>query len=320
MIRCYPSKGKRKAMKMCSWFALGVNRAPTYQAQVMDACHDYLLRGPSFFYGMTDQTLKLIDEAKRLGQDWYYADNAYYFGRSDYFRITRNRYMHDGCGDYPAERFERFTKPFHVVLADPEKRPSGHILITSQSDLFCRYQFGIGAQEWVAQTRAQIAEHTDREIKVCYKPTPPPPRQAHCPTFEEQLKGAHAVVTWSSSTAVKAIIDGIPAFTLGPAMCEPVANFDLSKIENPYFPNEKKRWQWLYNLAANQWTRNELRDGTAWLDLQNNANKYEGRGLRGRRRDPAALVGAKPWQRRHRGQAENKPETDRNAKDVEAQL
>ena len=38
-----------------------------------------------------------------------------------------------------------------------------------------------------------------------------------------------------------------------------------ARIEEPRYPDGREPWLW--NLAANQWTREEMADGTCWRGL-----------------------------------------------------
>lgn len=90
----------------------------------------------------------------------------------------------------------------------------------------------------------------------------------HHRTIEEELKNAHALVTFSSNAAIDAILAGVPAFVLGPGIAKPISNTDLSRIENPLFPSEKERRQFFYDLAYCQWNGHEIETGLVWENLK----------------------------------------------------
>jgi len=254
-VTCYPSAGKRKALQLSCAFAEGCG------GTIAGTGETKLRPGAAFFYGMTEHTLPLIAQCRREGRDWYYADNAYYFGRGTYFRVTKNAYQHDGSGRADAGRFATFD-----LRIRPWRRAGTHILIATQSQLFYRYQLGIERSEWVAQQMAQIAAVSRRPIRVCHKPDPGRPGNgAVAPSFEADLADAWAAVTHSSSAAVKALLEGVPVFCTAPCMASRMGQDDLSRIEDPTYPDDRE--QWLANLAANQWTRAEFRDGTCWRAL-----------------------------------------------------
>ena len=100
-VTCYPGVGKKKGLSICEAFAAGCG------GRVVEpgSCKE-LLPGPAFFYGWTDDTIKLLTQAQRERRDWYYADNAYYFGRGKFFRVAKNALMHDGSGGHGGERWQ----------------------------------------------------------------------------------------------------------------------------------------------------------------------------------------------------------------------
>ena len=254
-VTCYPSPGKRKGLKICTAFAAGCG------GRVAQAGTAKLAPGAAFFHGMTAHSLPLIAACRRSGRDWYYADNAYYFGRGTYFRITRNAFQHNGRGRARPERFTRFG-----LTVEPWRTGGRHVLVTTQSDLFYRLHLGTSREVWLADVLAQLRSATDRPIRVCHKPHPASSGNAAAgASFESDLRGAHALVTHSSSTAVKALLVGVPVFCTGGCVASPMARADLSKIEEPFYPDDRAPWFWL--LAANQWTRGEMADGICWRDL-----------------------------------------------------
>jgi hypothetical protein len=254
-VVCYPSRSKRKALKVCTAFAQGAGGgvAPLGHQRLVGAA-------PAFFYGMTDHTLPLIELCRRRGHDWFYCDNAYYFGRGTHFRVTRNALMHDGRGRARRDRLQELG-----VVLKPWRRRGRHIVLTTQSDLFCRFQLGISRDAWTAEVAAEIARHTDRKVVVCDKPRQLAPGQAHHEGFEAYLEDAWALVTHSSSTAVKALAEGVPVISLGASMANRMARSSLADIEEPLYPDD--RAEWLNVLLANQWTPEEMRKGRAWAAL-----------------------------------------------------
>ena len=80
--------------------------------------------------------------------------------------------------------------------------------------------------------------------------------------FQDAITNCHAVVTHNSTASVDSCIRGIPTFvTSDLALCWPVANKDLSKIESPEYPD---RTQWVNDLGYKMWSIREIRDGTVY--------------------------------------------------------
>ncbi len=252
-VVCYPSVGKRKALKLSCAFAEGCG------GEIAGTGETQLRPGAAFFYGMTAHTLRLIAQCRREGREWVYADNAYYFGRGDYFRVSKGRFQHDGLGSAGPGRFARFG-----VTVRPWRRQGSAIIIVTQSELFYRLHLSIDRRAWVAERVAEIAAVSDRPVRICHKPESG--SAPYAPTFETYLADAWAVVTHSSSAAVKVLIEGVPVFCTAPCMASVMGRDDLTRIEAPAYPDGREPWLW--NLAAQQWTLDEMRDGSCWRVLR----------------------------------------------------
>ena len=110
------------------------------------------------------------------------------------------------------------------------------------------------------QSIEEIKKHTDREINIRYKK---PGGKYNTTSLEKDIDNAWAVVSFQSSVAVRAINRGVPSFLMKPgySVSEPMSLIDLSKIETPYYPDN--RYEWLSNICNNQFLKKEIVDGTA---------------------------------------------------------
>lgn len=261
-VTCYPSPGKRKALKICRAFAAGCG------GTVAETGETTLRPGPAFFYGWTEHTAPLIARCRAEGRTWIYADNAYYFGRGTYFRVTRNALMHDGRGEAGPERFARFG-----IAVKPWRRDGEHIVVATQSEAFYRLHLGTTRELWTARVCDELDLFTRRPVVVCHKPPLPWPGDDPHGGFEEALPGAWAVVSHSSSVMVKALIEGVPVISLGPSMASIMGTNDPAHIEDPRMPDGRE--QWLWNLAANQWTRGEMREGVVRCQLPDVSQEHQ---------------------------------------------
>lgn len=249
-VVCYFPTGKRRARKVCEAFAVGARGGYT------DAAAE-LLDGPAFFYGVHPATQGLFWSARSDGRPWFYADNGY-FGRGEYFRVTRGALQHDGQGVPDFGRLDRLGLRIH-----PWRCGGGHILVAPPGDVWWQLTRQPGtAAGWLAEVRAQLEAVTDRPIRVRRKPA----RGDRGPSLEADLVGAWALVTHASNTALEAIMAGVPAFVTGGCAARLMAGADLADIERPRRPAGRRHLAGV--LAANQWTLRELRDGAAWRALR----------------------------------------------------
>jgi hypothetical protein len=86
--------------------------------------------------------------------------------------------------------------------------------------------------------------------------------------IKDELKGAHALVTNMSLSAIDAIKFGVPAFTDIDNIASPVSNTNISSIENPLKPNRHIVNEWINCVVENQFTIKEIEDGIAFKVLQ----------------------------------------------------
>jgi len=85
--------------------------------------------------------------------------------------------------------------------------------------------------------------------------------------FQKVLDNCHAVITHNSTASTDSCVRGIPTFvTSDLSICYPVANTDLTKIENPEFPD---RTNWLNSIGYMMWTVDEIRSGKVYLRFKN---------------------------------------------------
>lgn len=114
---------------------------------------------------------------------------------------------------------------------------------------------------WAADVERRLKSATKREVRV--RPHPGNDRPAR--PLEADLEGAHAVVIWSSSAGVHALVHGIqvvcegPAFILKGACARSVRDIDLLCLgeREPHFER----------LAWAQWTVDEIASGEPFRRL-----------------------------------------------------
>lgn len=211
---------------------------------------DYLFDGPVATFG-SPPVWPLLRTARAHGRDVYFGDHGY-FGRHKFFRITQNGMQHDGTGSADAGRFNAFRRP-----VQPWRTSGRHILVCPNSAVYFGLH-GMSVEEWIIDVRSQLAKYTDREVRVRWKVTAEP--------IATDLRDAWAVVVFSSAAALDGLIAGVPVFTLAPfAATARMGLADLSRIEDPVYPDGREPFLW--NLANNQWTIQEICAGVAWRSL-----------------------------------------------------
>lgn len=159
---------------------------------------------------------------------------------------------------------------------ETERQEGDHVLILGQTIGDAQHNYGLRAMlKWQTRVIATLKMHTKRPI--VWRPHPkqegtltggPLADPKGCDrvslpsrtSLEEDLKNCHAVVTINSTAGNFALLSGVPVFCEPFAMYAEVANTDLSRIEDPVFPDTG---DYFNRLAYSQWTKNEMIAGAA---------------------------------------------------------
>lgn len=255
MVYCYPVAGKAKSQEICKMFAKGCG------GEVVAIAPPRLYEGPAFFYGIDDSNVHLwrqiLDDPRR---EYYYCDNSYFDeSRQQYFRVTKNRLQHTGTGTSDLKRFELLG-----LKIKPQVKKGSHIVVCPQSDSFMEKIVGYRGS-WTQHTLEELRMVSKRPIRLRLWS---PAKDKLAATLQDDLRDAHALVTWSSAAAITAVLNGVPAFCSKQCAAATVGNRDLGTLEFPYFFGESFIRNWAGVLADNQWTLDEMFKGKCWEDLQ----------------------------------------------------
>jgi len=216
----------------------------------------------SMFWGFVNNNLKLIKTLEERKQTYWYTDTPY-FGRFDnknlqpdnhYWRVCKNQIHATFLKDCKADRFEKFG----MQIKAPTLKGS-YILVCPSSAGIHNY---LENTSWTEETITKLKRVTDRPIRIRQKPRgrgTSGPSEAKVP-LSEDLKDAWACVTSCSISAVEAVCMGVPVFCDRKSFAEPMGNLNIEDIEDPFYAGPEP---WLYSLAYQQFTPEEISDGTA---------------------------------------------------------
>lgn len=210
---------------------------------------------------------KIIHKCWEDNRIFYYMDTGYFGnektasnpnGWKFWHRIVKSDLQHGEIIQRPDDRFKHFGKKFQ-----PWKKDGRKILIAAPDDKPCRF-YGIDKDQWVTETFNKIKEYTDRPV-VIRERAPKRADRITTDTLQDALNDdVFALVTFNSVAATESVFYGIPAFTLAPAnAASPVCLQDLSKINEPYYPDKDKLYAWACHLSYGQFHVSELKTGKA---------------------------------------------------------
>ena len=190
-----------------------------------------------------------------------------FVNRAEYYGVALdglNGLGYFGNQDSPPDRWEKLKTEIK-----PWKDGGDYALVCGQVPWDASVQH-TDHMQWCVDTYNQIEAlgcparfrpHPDVRGKVDYG------LPEHDTTFEEDCVRARCIVTFSSTAAALAVLEGIPIFALDPgSIAWPIATTELTKefLEKPPMVT---REQWAYNLAYAQWTAEEMESGQPWEQL-----------------------------------------------------
>ena len=191
---------------------------------------------------------------------FYYADYGY-FHRVRHLRVTRNAFQHDGVSGLASmNRFFNLGIPLK-----PWRRSGNHIIVCPPDDGFAKLH-GFREASWLDKVVGDLRQSTDRKIlirnRVGAERNPRP--------LSADLRGAWALVTYTSNAAVDAIVAGIPVITTGRCAATSMGLMDPKQIEDVRTDGDREPWA--ARLAGNQWTLDEIKAGACWRYLKGGAD------------------------------------------------
>lgn len=250
MINLYVNPRKSNSADMLKAFADGLKAHGESFQVVTDG--DYR-QGIGVFYGVQEETLGAWTKCRRMGTGFYLIDNGYFRSRwkgGDHYRITKNDWQVTGHGKSNGARWRALG-----LELKPWRKMQGRPLIALQS----AWWYEIRNTTFLAWKESVMAK-----MKAAGWPEP-----VIRPKFEHkhpiEWDKVSVVVTHASNVAVDAALEGIPAVCT--TRC--AGGFADAKIEQwPNLPVIQDREAWASVLADNQFSVQEMRNGTAWRMLK----------------------------------------------------
>jgi lipopolysaccharide biosynthesis glycosyltransferase len=216
---------------------------------------------PVIIRGNSKSKVNAINTCIQRGLTWYNIDTGY-LGNGQlkhYHRISKGNYQNlETVIDRPCDRLDR------IMFKIQKKKKHGNKILLCPPSQKVMSIYNLTVEEWLEKTIEEIKKYSDREIVVRVKDQNRKSRVVNDPITVAFDNDVYCVITYNSIAALEAVMYGLPTFTLGPNAAEPLCNTDLSKIENPYFPDVEEIEQVLRHLSYCQFTEAEFKDGAAW--------------------------------------------------------
>ena len=199
---------------------------------------------------------RILQDIPRLRPRVLQIDNGY-LRRAVYTGYYGLSYGARQCHDYLWHYYNfpspaRFRALNETIL--PWRRDGNTILILAPSHKQGRF-LGINIDQWARHILSQVETHTKKRVRIRMKTygidTP----------LREVLRDEpiFAAVGHSTKGLVDCLLMGIPVFNTVPCVTERMGLQDLSKIEEPYYP--ENRQEFFERLAGHQFLLSEIAEG-----------------------------------------------------------
>ena len=216
-----------------------------------------------------------MNRCKENGEDYYYIDTGYVGnfpspgnsgGKKIWHRIVKNEMQLSTIRDVPSDRWEKLLEQDPRLKFKGRKNYDKKILLVMPNPKACR-AYGIDYDEWCEKTTADIKKYSSLPVEVRIKGSRSERNHGYS-IYDAFDSGVYATVSLNSIASLESVLYGIPSFVSVPCAASPLANDDLSKLAEPFFPSAELIEQHCRSLAYGQFTVKEIEKGIAWNILQ----------------------------------------------------
>lgn len=245
--------------------------------------------------GLARACKRIMEAYLQAGKHFLLFDKGYW-GRNVYWRVSvdgwqPNKYFRRFSRG--TDRLERLVREFGFTFKDRrEVDADAPILFAGSCQNYANF-LGLGdVNEYNLSVLNNIRANSLR--RIIYRPNPSwyrkhndefKPIHKQVPktdlsvdgNFIASIEGSHLVVTHGTGAAVTATQYGVPSLVIGDGVAKSISmGPEWNKIEEPYFPLAKERWQFYADLAYCQWTTDEFVNGVAWQEIRDILSFLEG--------------------------------------------
>ena len=265
----------RQPFEKAMVLAEAVRAGATLHGDEIEIVHGFERPGPAglVLFGIGGMSRQIFDAYMAEGRPVVFWDKGYC--RGGWYRVAVN-------GFQPLEYFQLEPRPddrWRALGLEPRpyhsRPPNGAeaVLLDGASNKYCLWQ-GLG--DWVEWGQAmvdKIRQHTSRPIIYRPRPShnePPKIRGAKLSTgpLELDLLRSAIVVSYGGNIGFDAALAGVPHFAIGDSIARPISATDWQYLDQPIAPAERRRLQWLADLAYCQWRLGEIANGAAWGEIR----------------------------------------------------
>lgn len=226
--------------------------------------HPEIIQAPALIRNVINNE-KLLSH--KIGQEmpFYFVDSGYtnfIEKKKRWHRVVKD-HIHPNVyavsKNYPADRLTLLNS-----MPEPWRDPGRDIMVVLSSQSHYN-MWGTTVEEFKQKITDGLRGHTGRRIVFREKEQSRKTRQTVYERLQEEPDRWYCVISDSSAAAIEAIWSGVPVITLGRHITNSVSRNQLSMINDLY---RGCLGNWLCALSYNQFTLQELYDGTAVRIMQ----------------------------------------------------
>jgi len=205
---------------------------------------------------------EVIWECQKRLHPFYYMDHAYFGATRNYepgpngmlYRLIKNQMQLNYTLELEKEDLKRIKK-YKPIDRKPFTKSGEHIILCPPTEAITRLYKIENEKVWTENKITEIKKYTDRKVIVRNKTTKIP--------LEDQLKNAYCMVSYQSTAAIQAILNGVPSFCSEVSAARELSELELENIDSPHYPDDDLVNQWIEGLLACQFSMEEIKSGEA---------------------------------------------------------
>jgi hypothetical protein len=216
-----------------------------------------------------------MNRCKENNEDYYYIDTGYLGnfpspgnlgGKKIWHRIVKNEMQLSKLRSVPDDRWKKLLAQDPRLEFKGRKNYDKKILLVMPNPKACK-AYNIDYDTWCEQTTNDIKKYTNLPVEIRIKGSRSERNHGYS-IYDAFDSGVYATVSLNSIASLESVLYGIPSFVSVPCSATPLANTDLSKLNDPFFPSNDIIEQHCRSLAYGQFTMEEITNGTAWNILE----------------------------------------------------
>lgn len=233
-----------------------------------------------FFWGLASKNIPEIAMCEAQGEEWWYVDVGYLTQQitrypepkihdydKTYFRICKGNLHTIRCKVGDGKRLNKLeSQGIDVEFKGWNTGELTHIVVAPSSQTVTYHINGVSQDDWTKKVTEEIKKHTD--MPIVFRNKPRPGNQWWETDIKDDLKNAHCLVTNMSLAGIDAVLNGVPVICHQRNICSFISSKDIKYIKKPMRPGRKTMNEWLKMVVENQFTLEEMRNGTAYRTLR----------------------------------------------------